>query len=363
MSTLIFLAVLSILIIVHEWGHFYAARRLGVDVERFSIGFGPKLFSWHSKGTEFMVSAIPLGGYVKMSGDERDQCKGGKNEFFSHRPLHRAVIVAMGPVINFVFAYVCFYMLCVSGLPVLGTTIGKTMEGLPAEAAGLKAGDQVVRINGMDVKSWEDLQAIVSGAKENALTFDILRDQRPTTLTVSAREENLKNVFGGDEKRFIVGIEPAEDVFFLKYGPVEGLGKAADKLWEVISMTLTALYHVITGAMPAKDALAGPIRIFDVIADAASLGLSYLVLVMAVISASLALFNLFPIPVLDGGHLFLIAMEVLRGKPLPLKVEEKFNQVGFTLLMCLMVFVVYNDVVAMGWVDNVKSFFQGFSNS
>ncbi len=363
MSTLIFLSVLSILIIVHEWGHFYAARRLGVDVERFSIGFGPKLFSWTSKGTEFMVSAIPLGGYVKMAGDERDQCKGGKNEFFSHRPLHRAVIVAMGPIINFVFAYVCFYMLCVSGLPVLGTTIGKIMQGFPAEAAGLKSGDQVLRINGVDIKSWEELQAVVSRAKEKELTFDVLRDEKPQSLVVTAREESLKNVFGDDEKRFIVGIEPGEEVSFLRYGPIAALAKAAGKLWEVVSMTLSALYHVITGAMPAKDALAGPIRIFDVIADAASMGLAYVVLVMAVISASLALFNLFPIPVLDGGHLFLIVLEALRGKPLSLKIEEKFNQVGFTLLMCLMVFVVYNDVVAVGWVDKVKSFFQNFSNS
>ncbi|HSA30862.1 MAG TPA: RIP metalloprotease RseP [Candidatus Omnitrophota bacterium] len=362
MSTLIFLAVLSILIIVHEWGHFYAARCLGVEVERFSIGFGPKLFSWHSKGTEFMVSAIPLGGYVKMAGDERNQCKGKKNEFFSHRPLHRALIVAMGPIINFVFAYVCFYMLCVAGLPVLGTVIGKTMEGFPAEAAGLRAGDQVLSINGTLIKSWEELQDIVSGSQSQQLVFEITRENKQQSVTVAARQETLKNIFGQEERRLIVGIEPGEEISFLRYGPIEALAKAADKLWEVISMTLSALFHVVTGAMPAKDALAGPIRIFDVIADAAAMGLSYLVLVMAIISASLALFNLFPIPVLDGGHLFLIGMEVLRGKPLPLKIEERFNQVGFTLLMCLMVFVVYNDVAAMGWIDQVKSFFKGLNS-
>lgn len=356
MSLVIFILVLSVLVIVHEWGHFITAKSLGVKVEKFSIGFGKKLFSRMHKGTEFIVSAVPLGGYVKMAGDERAACTGSPEEFFSHPIWHRALIVVMGPVINFIFAYVCFYVICVTGFPMLTPTVGKVMEGYPAQVAGLQKGDHILKINAEEIESWDALQQNVMKAEGESLHLTILRDNREIVKTIEPQEKKVKNIFGQEEQVWIIGIQPQGEITFLRYGVGGSFLKAFEQLRDVTVLTYKALYHVITGTMSAKEALAGPIRIFDVVKEAARMGLSYLISIMAIISASLAIVNLFPIPVLDGGHLFLLGLEGIRRKPLPLKIEEGLTRAGFSLLMCLMIFVLYNDIVQVGWVDNVKDF-------
>ena len=354
MNLLIFIAVLSILVLVHEWGHFIAARLLGVKVLKFSMGFGPKLFSVMHKGTEFMVCAIPLGGFVKMAGDERTECQGKKDEFYSHPVGHRAIIVIMGPLVNFLFAFFCFYLTFLIGYPNLAPKIGKVMEGHPAYTAGLQVGDRVVQIDAKKIENWEDLQQYVTTSKGQSLHFNILRNGQPIEKEIVPEERRTKNIFGKEETIRIVGIQPFEEVIFVKYGPVEAFKKSAEQLIGITVLTLKALYHVITGAMPAKDALGGPIRIFDVVKDAVALGISYLIFIMAIISANLAIFNLFPIPILDGGHLLLQAIEKLRGRPLPLKVEEGLTKTGLALLLTLMVFVFYNDMDQAGWFQHLR---------
>ncbi len=358
MNLLIFLAVLSVLIVVHEWGHFIAARRLGVGVEKFSLGFGPRLCSWRSRGTEFLISAIPLGGYVKLAGDERASCHGRPEEFYSRSAIDRGVIIGMGPIVNFLFAFVCFYIILVTGFPMVANQVGLVMEGYPAHQAGIAVGDRVIAINDRAITNWDQLQATIAESAGRSLTFRIIRGGEERQLVMAPREDRLTNIFGQEEARFVVGLQPAEEVVFVRHGPIKALGQAAAELVKVVGTTLRALYYVVSGAMPAKDALGGPIRIFDVIANAASMGLAYLIFVMAVISASLGLFNLFPIPVLDGGHLFLLFLEGLRRRPLPEKIEENFNRVGFALLMCLMVFVFYNDLAEMGWIDKATGMVQ-----
>ncbi|MCR4338150.1 MAG: RIP metalloprotease RseP [Candidatus Omnitrophica bacterium] len=356
MSFLTFIVILSILVIVHEWGHYISAKSVGVKVEKFSVGFGPKLFSKMHDGTEFMVCAIPLGGYVKMAGDERASCKGNKEEFFSHPVGHRAFVVVMGPIINFVFAYLCFYLIFVIGYPMLAPKVGKVMEGYPAQMAGLEEGDEILQIDSQGIDSWENLQTYVTHSQSGSLTIKLRRSGEEVVKEIVPRRETMTNIFGQKETVSLIGIQPKEEVIFLKYGILESFGKAGQQLWNVTWMTYKSLYHVVTGGIPAKDALAGPIRIFDVIRSASHLGFSYLVYVMAIISASLAIFNLFPIPVLDGGHLFLMAIEKIRRRPISLKLEENLTKVGFTLLMCLMVFVVYNDIIQMGWIESLKNF-------
>jgi len=353
MSMIIFILVLSALVIVHELGHYLAARFLGVRVERFSIGFGKKLFSRKCGDTEFMICAIPLGGYVKMAGDERSESKGRPEEFFSHSILHRAIIIVMGPITNFLFAFLCFYVIFVSGFPMITPTIGKVMDGYPAQSAGLLTGDKVVAIDGLAVNGWEDIQEYVQRSKGASLRFFLSRDGRQLEMSIVPQQKEIKNIFGQKENLRLVGIQPKEDFILVRFGPGTSLVKAATQVKKVTVMTLRALYHVATGAMPAKDALSGPIGIFDVIKDAAKMGLSYLILITAVISTSLAIFNLFPVPILDGGHLLFLAIEAVRRKPLPVKVEEGFAKVGFSLLMCLMLFVFYNDMVRVGWIDKI----------
>lgn len=354
MSLLIFLTILGILIIVHEWGHFIAARMLGIRVEKFSIGFGKKLFSKESKGTEFIVSAIPLGGYIKLAGDERAECKGTKDEFFSHPVWHRAIVIAMGPIVNVVFAYLCFvFLFSVTGYPIFDNRIGDVMPDYPAYEAGFQAGDEILTVGEKTIKRWIDLQEAVFLSEGKALDFLVKRDGQDVAINgvVPAFETIL--IEGKEEKFPVIGLKPE----LKKYGLVRSLKEAGSELWSIITLTAKTLFKVVIGKESAKDTFAGPIRIFDVIKDATAMGFSYLVFILAVISANLAFFNLLPIPVLDGGHLLFLAVEGVRRKPLTEKVEEGFFKVGASLLICLAVFVFYNDFVQVGWADKVSGFF------
>jgi len=361
MSLLIFIIVLSILVIVHEYGHFATAKSLGVKVEKFSIGFGPKLFSRTFDGTEFMVCLIPLGGYVKMAGDERSQCKGEADEFFSHPAGHRALIVLMGPVVNYVLAFLSFCVVYMIGYPTLSAKVGELIKDYPAQTAGLQMGDQIVRIDSKKIDSWEEMQQYITTSQADTLTFIISRNQQEIVLPIQPRVEELENIFGQKQKIRLVGIKPLEDMIFLKYNFVTAVSKGAERLWEITNSTYEALYRIATGAKSAKDLVTGPIGIFYVIKEAATLGFSYLLYIVAVISASLAIFNLLPLPVLDGGHLFFLVVEKLRKRPLSSKTEEVVTRVGFSLIMCLAVFVFYSDFVRFGIIDKVMGFWQNFN--
>jgi regulator of sigma E protease len=360
LDVLIFIAVLSVLIIVHEWGHFITARRLGVRVEKFSVGFGPKLFSRVHDGTEFLVSAVPLGGYVKMAGDERNSTTGDPGEFYSQSPGRRALIVFMGPMVNFIFAYLCFYFIFVTGYPLLSSKIGKLIDGLPAQSAGLLVGDHITEINNKPIDSWDTLQATISKSGGVPLEIHFIRNDVEQTLTVMPKAEVGKNIFGEAENIWLVGVQPVEETQLVRYGLGQSFFKAGAEMTSVVTLTFKALYRVFTGTVAARDALAGPIRIFNVIKNAATMGIASLVLVMAVISTSLAIFNVFPIPVLDGGHLLFFLIEKIRGRPLPASVEENFTRFGLTILLVLMGFVCYNDVIEVGWVDKAAHFLEKF---
>jgi len=357
MTLLIFLIVLGVLIIVHEWGHFMAARILGIRVEKFSIGFGKKLVSWMSQGTEFIVAVIPLGGYVKLSGDERTECTGSADEFFSHPVWHRAAVIVMGPLVNCVFAYLCFvFLFSVTGYPILGNRIGDVMPDYPAAQAGFKSGDIVLEINGKSVTHWADIQTAVFGSEGRGMDFVVQRSGQRVELPDVTPVYEIFDGAEGQQSFPVVGIKPQ----LKKYGLLRSMREAASELGSIMALTAKTLYRVVTGAESARDKLAGPIRIFDVIRDATAMGFAYIVFIMAVISANLAFFNLLPVPVLDGGHLFFLAIESLRGRPLPEKVEEGFLKVGMSLLICLALFVFYNDIVQVGWAEKVTHFFGRF---
>jgi regulator of sigma E protease len=361
MSVIIFLVVLGILIVVHEWGHYIAARKQGIGVEQFSVGFGPKLFSWKADGTEFMVCAIPLGGFVKLAGDDRTKLTGRPEEFFSHPVGHRAIVILMGPLVNIVFAYFCFWIVFMGGFPVISPRVGAVMPNYPAQAAGIAVGDLVVQINEKKIASWDDLQEYVSASKGTPLTFKLIRDGQAIEKVILPKLSENKNLFGQTVKVNLVGVQPGDDpkeaIILLRYGPLESLSKAAIQMYKLTVLTFKGLYHVIIGTLPAQDAFAGPIRIFDIIALSAERGFTHLLFIMGIISANLAIFNLFPVPVLDGGHLLFLAIEKIRGKALSLKFEENLTKIGFGLLMALMVFVVYNDMSSMGWFTKLQKLF------
>ena len=444
MDILVFLIVLSILVIVHEWGHFFTAKSLGVVVEKFSVGFGPKIFSRRHNGTEFLVSAIPLGGYVKMAGDDRHDCKGNPGEFYSHPVGHRALIVLMGPVVNFIFAFISLVVIFSVGFPgastrvmsveqdsvaqaaglkkgdkilainsrkiygqghlerilrdnpqlplqvtvqradaeiqipmtprrkmvenefgeeepafdlgveYVGNEVGWVEDGAPAHTAGLKQGDRIVDINGTVIHGWTDIQKTIRHSTAATLPLTYVRDGKQTTVNVNPRVETFKNKEGQNEEYRVIGIGPTQQIETYRFGIFDAFRNAWSELVNIISLTLKTLGKVMTGSLSAKRAIGGPIRIFSVVSNAAAMGLLSLIYVMAVISASLGLFNLFPVPVLDGGHIFLSMIEKVRGCPLPVKWEENLNKAGFTALMVLMVFVIYNDIVEVGLLKKIS---------
>ncbi len=345
--------VFSILIIVHELGHFVMAKKLKVQVDRFSIGFGPTLLKKRFGETEFALCLFPLGGYVKMAGDERQECKGHKNEFFSRSPGHRALIVALGPLVNYIFAFVCFYFVFLTGYPALPAKVGSLMENYPAQEAGFKEGDRILSIEGQAIDSWDEMRQEIIKSKEDNLKFEILREEQKLTKIVTPRVEILENIFKQKEKIRLIGIMPsqAEDIIYLKYGFWGSARRSFNELIAITAMTYKSIYRMVTGAMPVKDSVAGPLVIIDFITKAARLGFTHVILIMALVSASLAIFNLLPLPVLDGGHLLIFWIERIRGKALSAKSDEIINRIGFIMIVSLALFVLANDMEKLDLFD------------
>lgn len=355
-STGVFIIVLSVLILVHEWGHFFVARRVGVRVERFSLGFGPKLFSKIHQGTEYLICLIPLGGYVKMAGDERTECKGAPDEFFSQSPGKRAQIVLSGPLVNFILAYVCFVFVFMLGYPDLSTKVGGLIENYPAQIAGLKVNDKITEVNKIVVSNWSELQKNIKESQEGKVDLKVLRQGQEIQVTLYPRQEERKNIFGQKQKVPLIGIRPDEEIILLKYPFHISFIKAYQKLAEITGMTYKAFYFMITGSMPVKDSVTGPIGIFYIIKSAAEMGFNHVLFILGVISASLAIFNLLPIIPLDGGHVLLLGIEKIRRKVLSEKTEEWIARIGFSFIICLALFVFYSDFARFGWIDKLKSF-------
>ncbi len=356
MSLVIFIVVISLLVIVHEWGHFIMAKRLGVKVERFSVGFGPKLYSFVHQETEFMICAIPLGGYVKMAGDERLSCRGRPEEYYSHSPGHRALIVMMGPVVNYLLAYLCLWVVFVIGYPTLSPKVGRVLEGYPAHTAGLQKGDTIIRIDRKNIQSWEDVQKSIAASDQAQLNFVFIRDGRKMEKTIAPKEEFSENILHQTIKARRVGIVPEEEIVVLKYNPIESLGKSFTSLADITTTTAQAVWRMATGALSPKEAMTGPVGIFFIIQKAAHMGFSYLLYIVGIISASLAIFNLLPFPVLDGGHLVFLGIEKIRGKALPVKVDEAISRIGVSLIIFLALYVCYIDLDRLGWIDKLMTF-------
>ncbi len=358
-STILFVVTLSILIVVHEWGHFITAKRLGVAVERFALGFGPTIYSRVHNGTRYMLNIIPLGGYVKMAGDERSQCSGRADEFYSKPAGHRALVVFNGPVVNFVFAYVCLFIVFIAGYPDLSNKIGTVLEGYPAQMAGLQVGDQILQVNGQTTESWSGLQQAITTSTSDHIQLQIVRDGQYMDKMITPRVETNKSIFGKYRKARLVGIRPTEDIITLKYNPAVALLKAGQELGKITSMTYKAMFAMLTGSMSVKENVTGPIGIFYILQKAAEMGMTHVLFIMGVISASLAIFNLLPVIPLDGGHLFLLGIEKIRGRALSARTDEYLARVGFGLIVLLALFVLYSDFSRFGFIDKIKQWFPG----
>jgi regulator of sigma E protease len=356
MNTLIsFAIVLGLLIFVHEFGHFIWAKFFGVKVLKFSLGFGPKLISRKYGETEYLISAFPLGGYVKMFGEnpaelaEERLSPGELKRSFATRPVwQRFIIVAGGPFFNLIFAMLLFTVIVlVAGLPqpVETTTIGGVGQDTPAAAAGLQEGDTILAINGVETKRWEDVSRLIkdSGGREVVLTLQ--REGQNLDIAVTPRMETTRNIFGEEVgERYMVGIARSEDVIYERVGFLESLQAGISQTWSWMYLTVMGLVKIIQKVVPASE-LGGPILIAKIAGERMAAGWINFIYFMGVLSVNLGILNLLPIPILDGGHLVFFSVEAILRKPLNLRTMEILQQIGLVLLGTLMVFVFYNDLV------------------
>lgn len=446
-STAVFIAVLSILIVVHEWGHFITAKLLGIKVHEFALGFGPTLWAKEYNETNYMLKAFPLGGYVRMAGDERDKCTGAPYEFHSKTPFQRAMVVFNGPLINFVLAYVSLVFVFMLGYPGLSTNItevvadgpakitsfqqndkvvaidgtkiygwmhlermlegddlspievtvsrngeeitqtitpeleerpnllgisksyrnigigflpnkiGGVVEGYPAEQAGLQMEDTITEIDGKPVTNWKTLQESVSNSTGETILVKFIRGETLYEVNLKPNVDTVKDEDGNDKEVRKIGIGPMQDFGQFKFSFLDSLYYSFDELRYITVLTYESLYRMVTGSVSAKESVTGPVGIFYIVKGAAEAGLAHLLFIMGVISASLAIFNLLPMLPLDGGHLTLLAIEQIRGKPLPAKVDDFVARVGFTFIIALALFVFYSDFDRFGWIQGVKDLF------
>jgi len=348
-SLVSFTVALGALVFVHELGHFLVAKRSGVRVQRFSIGFGPVIFSWRRGETEYAVSAIPMGGYVKMLGEDDDDEPGVAMEperAFSTQPVwKRAAIVGAGPVMNFIFAFVVYAALFATigvELPSNEPRVGGVSAGMPAEQAGLKPGDRVVSIDGQPVKTWEELSGMVLASKGRALNVVVDREGAQVPLQVTPQLQGGRTMFGEEtDSVYRIGIEASHD--WSRVGPAESIGMAAQQTWTASVVVLKGLTLMLQGRVPLSE-LGGPIAIARAAGQQAQAGASRFLSMLAFLSVNLGVLNLLPIPALDGGHLAFFAIEGLMRRPLRQRHREIAQQVGVLLLITLMVFVFYNDI-------------------
>ncbi len=342
-----FALVLGVLVFVHEMGHYLAARWRGVHVDAFSIGFGKPLLRWSDRrGTEWRLAWIPLGGYVKLHGQEQPEdvpeevrAAWRHGQTFHEKPVRdRAIVVVAGPVANFLLAILLFAgVFAFVGKPVGTTAIGAVVEGSPAAAAGLQPGDEILALDGQPVARFEEVQRHVQPRAGQPIEMLLRRDGAEFAVAVTpAPRDGVAGAPG------VLGVQSGA-LRYERLGPFAAIGAGAAQTWDVTWLTLVAVGEMLTGQRSPQE-LGGPIRIAEVSGQAASLGLLPLVNLMALLSVSLGLLNLFPIPLLDGGHLAFYAAEAVRGRPLPPRAMEYGFRAGAALLMALFLFVSWNDI-------------------
>lgn len=354
--------LLGVLIFAHELGHFLMAKRSGVGVLKFSLGFGPKVIGKKIGETEYLLSLIPLGGYVKLLGEAPEEGLSEEDEkrsFLNQPVLKRIGIVAAGPIFNILFALMIFIIVNMIGLPVLTTEIGALQADSAAQAAGLKAGDTVIDVDGIGVKKWDELSEIISQSKGRSLRIAVRRDGSPLVVTVVPRLMKSTNVFGETVEAHKIGISPAPRTIVERLNPFSAFWAGFRQTWMVSKLTVISIVKMFQGVVSPKT-LGGPILIAQIAGAQVREGIIPFVLFMALLSINLAILNLLPVPILDGGHLLFYLIELVTGHEVNLRWREMAQQVGFVLLVLLMLFVFVLDIGRLD-IKMINDFFKMFT--
>ncbi len=360
---------LSVLIIVHEFGHFIVARLVNVKVITFSLGFGKKLLSWKRGETEYAISAMPLGGYVKLLGESPDEEvpeEEKERSFTNKTPFQRFLIVFAGPFFNLVFALLIIYFsLIFNGYGTLPARIDKVMEGYPAQAAGVMAGDKIIEINGIKIRDWQDLTREVAFADKTPMKFRFQRGDSTYETTITPVEVEEKGELGNITRRKKIGVEGPREIIWKKENPISAVPKSIEDTYAMTRTMLRGIYHMIVGDISTKE-IGGPIAILQLTGKQAKNGMWSLFIFVAFISINLGILNLLPIPVLDGGHILFNFIEIVTRRKVSERTIDIAQKIGLTLLIMLMVFAFYNDIRRLvetkGFLEKMTGFFKFFSS-
>jgi regulator of sigma E protease len=341
-----FIILLSILIFVHEFGHFIAARIAGVGVLKFSLGFGPKIIGKKIGETEYVLSWIPLGGFVKLlgeSGNEELPPEDEKRSFFKQAVWKRMLIVFAGPVFNFLLAIVIFTIVFIYGLPNLAANIGEVQKDSAAFEAGMMHGDKIITLDGRKIILWEEIKPIISDSKGREIEAIVERGAEKKHIIIKPRLSKAKNIWGEEESTYLIGVSPAGNTIIERRNPWDAFVGSISKTWDISKLTILAVVKMLEGVISPKT-LGGPIFIAQASGAMAKEGIIPFVLFMAVLSINLGVINLFPIPVLDGGHILFYVIEIVTRREVSVKFKEMSQQIGFVILLMLMLFVIFIDV-------------------
>ena len=338
---------LSLLILVHELGHYLVARLANVKVLAFSLGFGKKLINIKKAETEYAISAVPLGGYVKLLGESPDdEVKEEEiSRSYSHKPPFVRILIAFaGPFFNIIFAFFLFYCVFLSGYNVLSTKVGKVETGYFAYEAGIREGDMISSINGQSITEWSELMDLVSNSKAHILTFTVNRNGNTLDYQISPKEIESKNIFGETIKRKVIGITASNEFLTKKETLIGAVGKAGIQTYNLTRITIVGIVKLIEGSISPKQ-VGGPLLILEVAGKQAKEGAKNLIYFIAIISINLAVINLLPIPILDGGHIMFHLVEIIIRRKISQRFIDIAQKAGMGVLLAIMVLAFFNDLM------------------
>jgi len=343
------IVLLGVIIFVHELGHFLSAKLVGVKVLKFSLGFGPKLIGRKYGDTEYLISSIPFGGYVKMFGEEP-----GEELKEEEKPLaytyqavwKRFIIVFSGPLFNLIFAIIIFFCVFIYGFPVLLPEVGEVLTKSPAASAGMMKGDTIISINSSRINQWDEMTKIIHNNPGRSLNFEVRRKGEVIAFSIIPEKKRVKDIFGQDKEIGLIGIKPSGNTFMRKSSLQGASTDSVRRTWEISVLTVVSIVKLIQRVVP-METIGGPILIVQMAGEQASQGVLNFFLFMAIININLGILNLLPIPILDGGHILFLGIEAIRRKPLNEKVIAIAQRVGLALILLIMAFALYNDIMRL----------------
>ena len=344
-SFLYFLIALALLILVHEFGHFMVARIFNIKVLTFSIGFGKKLVKYVRGDTEYAISIVPMGGYVKLLGESPDEDipEEDRPRSFSHKPPYVRILVAVaGPLFNILLALIVFFFVSILGYNVPSARVGNVADNMPAKAAGIEKGDIITRIDDKPIAEFLDIASTLEKAQGDTVKVTVDRNGTPVEFSIKPTVHQEKDIFGEPYTRKVLGIERSDEVIMKRQSVIKAIPLSLYMTWEYSRITVLGVVKIIQGSISPKN-IGGPVLIFQEASKRAKKGFGDFVLFFALISINLGVINLLPIPVLDGGHILFNMIEIVIRRRIPQKAQEVAQTVGLVILLLIMVFAFYND--------------------